>query len=51
MMKKGNLAPNELRLQGGDGSKLKMNRTSNKRVKRTVGELSALFLTLKHAIS
>ena len=50
MMRKGNLAPNELRLQGDNGGKSEMNEMSNEREKRTMSEPSAIFLTLKHAI-
>ena len=50
MIRKGNPALNELGLQEEDGGKLEMNETSNIRVKKTVDELSAIFLILKHAI-
>ena len=47
---KSSLAPNEHRLQGDDGSKLKTSGTSNKREKITMDKPSAIFLTLKHKI-
>lgn len=50
MMKKSNLTLNELRLQGNNGGKSEMNKMSDKREKRTVGELSTIFLILKHVI-
>ena len=50
MIKKSDLAPNELGLQGDNGTKLEMTGMSNEREKRTVYELSAIFLTLKHVI-
>lgn len=50
MMKKSNLTLNELRLQGNNGGKSEMNKMSDKREKRTVGELSTIVLILKHVI-